>query len=370
MTELSRASVDAESGGIELESVSKTYGNMRAVDEVNLQVMPGEFLSFLGPSGGGKTTTLNMIAGFEQSETGSIRLGGRQVDRLPPYKRNIGMVFQNYALFPHMTVRGNLEYPLKTRKVPKDERAKLVDAALETVRLNGKGDLYPKELSGGMQQRVALARAMVFGPNVLLMDEPLGALDRKLREELQLEIRRIHREIKSTCIYVTHDQEEALVLSDRIAVFNRGRIEQLGNADDLYYRPQTLFVGTFLGESTVLPAVVVEARAGRVKLATVGGAHVWAEENTSLAGSKCSLLIRPESLDLFASESEVPEDWNFVDVHLEEELFLGSSWKQRVLLNDGTPGIVRSASSVATLDGSAGFVMAWDPAAGVVLAND
>src|SRR5690606_27412996 len=210
------------------------------------------FMTFLGPSGSGKTTTLNLIAGFTDLTAGDIRVGDRSVGGLPAYKRNIGVVFQHYALFPHMTVFKNVAYPLKLRGIRKAERERLVKHVLEMVQLENFAHRYPGELSGGQQQRVALARAVVFDPPLLLMDEPLGALDKKLREVLQLEIKRIHRELGSTFVYVTHDQEEALVLSDRIAVFNKGRIEQVGTGHELYTAPQTLFVGPFIGESPVL----------------------------------------------------------------------------------------------------------------------
>jgi putative spermidine/putrescine transport system ATP-binding protein len=220
-----------------------------------LQLAKGEFLSLLGPSGSGKTTTLMMIAGFLQPSAGEILLEGRPVTSLPPYKRNLGVVFQNYALFPHMTVAKNIAFPLTMRHAGSNEIAARVSKVLKLVGLPDHGGRYPKQLSGGQQQRVALARAMVFEPRILLMDEPLGALDKKLREQMQLEIKRLHREFGMSIIYVTHDQEEALVMSDRIAVFNHGRLEQVGTPSQLYERPMTRFVAEFIGESNIFAGI-------------------------------------------------------------------------------------------------------------------
>ncbi|HRO94951.1 ATP-binding cassette domain-containing protein, partial [Citricoccus sp.] len=214
--------------GISLKGVTKRYGDKAVVDDIDLVIEPGEFMTLLGPSGSGKTTTLNMIAGFADVTEGLLHIYGKPVAKLPAHKRDIGMVFQNYALFPHMTVEENVAYPLQRRKMPKAEQKKRIAESLQMVRLAEYGGRYPAELSGGQQQRAALARALVYNPRVLLMDEPLGALDKKLREWLQLEIKRIHQEVGSTFVYVTHDQEEALSLSDRIAVFNNGKIEQVG----------------------------------------------------------------------------------------------------------------------------------------------
>ena len=237
---------------IDLESISKAYGGFKALDGVSLRIEPGEFMTLLGPSGSGKTTTLNVIAGFTDVTSGKLLVGEKSVVGVPAHKRNIGVVFQHYALFPHMTVGRNVAYPLTLRGVDQATRQSRVARALDMVKMGDFAHRYPSELSGGQQQRVALARAIVFDPPLLLMDEPLGALDKKLREWLQLEIKRIHRELGTTFVYVTHDQEEALVLSDRIAVFNRGRIEQVGTGRQLYDEPATLFVGRFIGNSTVL----------------------------------------------------------------------------------------------------------------------
>jgi putative spermidine/putrescine transport system ATP-binding protein len=238
-------------GSLELRDVSKSYAHVQAVDKVSLMVAPGEFVTLLGPSGSGKTTTLSMIAGLTRPSSGTILLDGQPLDPLPPYRRNVGVVFQNYALFPHMAVARNVAFPLEMRRVPGREIRRRVARVLEQVGLSEHGGRYPHQLSGGQQQRVALARAMVFEPRILLMDEPLGALDRKLREQMQIEIMRLHRELQVSIVYVTHDQDEALMMSDRIAVFNHGRIEQVGAPDLLYEQPATVFVAGFLGESNL-----------------------------------------------------------------------------------------------------------------------
>ncbi len=230
---------------LELRGVRKRYGAHVAVDSLDLTLRAREFLTFLGPSGSGKTTTLMMVAGLQRPDSGSIVLNGRSVDQVPPYRRDIGMVFQQYALFPHMTVRRNVAFPLEMRRLARSEIDRLVVDALRLVGLSALAARLPRELSGGQQQRVALARAIVYSPALLLMDEPLGALDRKLREQMQLEIKRMHREREISVLYVTHDQEEALTMSDRIAVFNGGRVEQVGTPQDLYERPATRFVAGF-----------------------------------------------------------------------------------------------------------------------------
>src|SRR5512132_1690651 len=233
-----------------------------ALDTLTLEVEQGEFVTLLGPSGSGKTTTLMMIAGFEEPTAGEILVSGEPVVHRPAYRRNIGVVFQSYALFPHMTVAANVAYPLRMRNVGRDEIRRRVAAALDLVQLVALGGRYPGQLSGGQQQRVALARALVFEPPLLLMDEPLGALDKKLREDLQLEIKRIQREVGVSVIYVTHDQSEALTMSDRIAIMRGGRLEQYAAAEELYERPATRFVAEFVGEATLLPARVESADAG------------------------------------------------------------------------------------------------------------
>jgi putative spermidine/putrescine transport system ATP-binding protein len=237
---------------VRLTGLRKRYGSVDAVAGVDLDIARGEFFTMLGPSGSGKTTTLRLIAGFEQPDEGTIELRGRQVNGLPPYARDVNTVFQDYALFPHMTVAANVEYGLRIKKVPKDERRRRADAALEMVRLGGYGSRKPAQLSGGQRQRVALARAIVNEPQVLLLDEPLGALDLKLRQEMQVELKAIQRDVGITFVYVTHDQEEALTMSDRLAVFNAGRIEQVGPPAEVYEHPASTFIAGFVGISNVL----------------------------------------------------------------------------------------------------------------------
>ena len=243
---------DAGSPDISVRGLTKRFGDVVAVDSVDLDIQAGEFFTMLGPSGSGKTTTLRMIAGFEISDEGTIELGGQDVSRLPPYDRPVNTVFQDYALFPHMTVQANVEYGLMVKKVKKGERRERAARALDMVRLSAFGDRKPSQLSGGQRQRVALARAIVNRPKVLLLDEPLGALDLKLRQEMQIELKSIQREVGITFVYVTHDQEEALTMSDRLAVFNNGRIEQIGPPAEVYEHPQSEFIAGFVGVSNVI----------------------------------------------------------------------------------------------------------------------
>jgi putative spermidine/putrescine transport system ATP-binding protein len=242
----------ADAADIRLVGVRKQYGDVVAVDGIDLEVGRGEFFTLLGPSGSGKTTTLRMIAGFELPSAGTVELGGRDVGNLPPYDREVNTVFQDYALFPHMTVGENVEYGMRVKGTPKEERARRRDEALEMVRLPGYGDRKPAELSGGQRQRVALARSIVNRPRVLLLDEPLGALDLKLREQMQVELKSIQEDVAITFVYVTHDQEEALTMSNRIAVFNQGRVEQVGTPAEVYEHPATDFVAGFVGVSNML----------------------------------------------------------------------------------------------------------------------
>ena len=352
--------------GISLNGVTKRYGDKAVVDEIDLVIEPGEFMTFLGPSGSGKTTTLNMIAGFTSVTEGHLHIYGKPVAKLPPHKRDIGMVFQNYALFPHKTVAENIAYPLQRRKIGKEQQRKMVADALGMVRMGDYGDRYPSELSGGQQQRVALARALVYEPRVLLMDEPLGALDKKLREWLQGEIKRIHREVGSTFVYVTHDQEEALSMSDRIAVFNNGRIEQVGTSEDLYEAPQTLFVGRFLGESTVLLGKGVKEGDRRTAI-EVAGHRVVADgqsEHEDLA-----ILIRPENLRLETAGTPAGENENSIPVTITDVTYLGASRRYSVRLPDGTEGAVRLGQEARIHNRGDEVAMMWSIPAGVLLVD-
>jgi putative spermidine/putrescine transport system ATP-binding protein len=345
------ADLSSHGASITLKGLTKRYGSATAVDAIDLEARPGEFLTLLGPSGSGKTTTLNMIAGFVDVTEGELLIDGRPVHSLPAHKRNIGMVFQHYALFPHMSVSDNVAYPLRQRKTPRSERQKLVSEALETVGLAHLGHRRPQQLSGGQQQRVALARAMVYSPRVLLMDEPLGALDKKLRDSLQLEIKRIHAELGTTFVYVTHDQDEALVLSDRIAVFNDGRIEQIGTATDLYERPSTVFVAQFLGESSLFHGEAISGSGGygvqsqgRTLRASRGNAH---------SGEAAALVVRPERIRLLSVDQPGPSgngpegnepSGNAVRGRVRQEIYLGSSRKLAIEVADGSQVLVRESA--------------------------
>jgi putative spermidine/putrescine transport system ATP-binding protein len=309
---------------VRFRGVAKSYdGRARVVADLDLEIRRGEFLTLLGPSGSGKTTTLMMLAGFEDPSAGSIELEGRRIDTVPPHRRGIGVVFQNYALFPHMTVAQNLAFPLSVRGTSRAEIAPRIAGALEMVRLAGFGDRRPQQLSGGQQQRVALARALIFAPTLVLMDEPLGALDKQLREELQLEIRHLHAKLGVTVVYVTHDQSEALTMSDRIAVFEGGRIQQLGSAEEVYERPANAFVAGFIGENNRLEGIAEAASSlrlgdGRV-LRTGGHGHA---PGTALLAS-----VRPERIVLGAAAAGLP---NAATAMVEEVVYLGDHCRLRL----------------------------------------
>ncbi len=290
-----------------LDRLDKRFGGVVAVSDLSLPIEPGEFITFLGPSGSGKTTTLMMIAGFEFPTGGEIYIDSHPIVRTPPYRRNIGMVFQNYALFPHMTVAENMGFPLRQRGMDKRVIASRIADVLEIVQLSGYQGRYPRQLSGGQQQRVALARAIIFNPRVLLMDEPLSALDKQLREGLQLEIKRLHEQLGITFIYVTHDQREALVMSDRIAVMNNGRIEQVGSPADLYDRPVNRFVASFIGESNFLEGTVLGIEGDRV-VVSLGGATVKAlGHRPAQIGALVALAVRPEKIQCADSSGALQE---------------------------------------------------------------
>lgn len=353
--------------GISLVNLTKKYGGKPVVDEVNLAIRPGEFMTFLGPSGSGKTTTLSMIAGFTDVTSGGLEIHGNPVENVPANKRGIGMVFQNYALFPHMSVRANVEFPLKVRKIAKSVRDSMIRDALAMVHMEEYADRFPAELSGGQQQRIALARALVYRPSVLLMDEPLGALDKKLRDWLQSEIKRVHREVGATFVYVTHDQEEALSMSDRIAVFNNGKIEQVGTGVELYEKPETLFVGTFLGESTVFYGT----HAGATSTGTViDFAGTQLHTTSDLSENKLALLVRPEKLSLSAPGSITASAVNHVAVWLTSATYLGAAWRYVVELPDGTSALVRTESNEGIPDVGQSAVLQWNVEAGVLLRDD
>ena len=322
------AGVAERSAELRLETVAKRFGEVKALDGVSLDVASGELLTILGPSGSGKTTLLKVVAGFETPDAGRVLVDGEDITARPPAKRDIGMVFQNYALFPHLSVAGNVAFPLEMRNVAKAEIAGRVREVLALVELGGYEARLPRQLSGGQQQRVALARAIVFNPRLLLLDEPFGALDRKLRETMQLEVRRLQRRLRLTTIFITHDQEEALVLSDRIAVMNQGAIQQIASTTDIYERPSSGFVADFVGESNILRGVAGEG--GRVALD--GGGEVRVSRALS-SGAKVGVLMRPERFSATANNPFVGE--------VVEAVYLGSSFKLRLKCEGGRELIVR-----------------------------
>jgi putative spermidine/putrescine transport system ATP-binding protein len=328
---------------IRLRGLTRSFADVQAVAGVDLDVVDGEFLTLLGPSGSGKTTVLRMIAGFEQPDAGTIELAGVDVTRTPPYARDINTVFQDYALFPHMSVRKNIEYGLRVKKVPAPERRKRADEALEAVRLSGYGDRAPSQLSGGQRQRVALARALVNRPTVLLLDEPLGALDLKLREQMQVELKEIQREVGITFVFVTHDQDEALTMSDRIAVFNEGRIAQLGTPTQVYEHPTSTFVAGFVGTSNLLH--------GNVARTVIGQEGTWS--------------IRPEKIRLVARDEAAPPGARLVDGTVREVVYVGMSTRFVVDLAGGDTLVAvrqnaEEAQDTAALRGTQ-VRLAWDP---------
>jgi len=337
--------------------LSKSYGTVRALDATDLSIGAGEFLTLLGPSGSGKTTLLNLIAGYVDPSSGSIRIGERDVTHLPARHRNIGMVFQNYALFPHMTVAQNLAYGLEARRLPRAEIARRVEAVLSLVQLDGFGGRRIHAMSGGQQQRVAVARALVIEPDVLLMDEPLGALDKQLRRQVQVELRRLHLKHGRTTIYVTHDQEEALVLSDRIAVMGKGRIQQLGTAAELYARPANSFIAGFIGESNLLGARVTEAAGGtaRAEVPALGQSLAAAAMEGVAPGTPARLMIRPEKLRLS------PDAGEGVPATVSEAIYLGELTQFGLRLADGTFLVARTMGAEGFAPG-AGVRVNWDPA--------
>lgn len=306
---------------VELRNVTKRFAGFTAVSDINLAVRAGEFLTLLGPSGCGKTTLLRMISGFETPTEGSVWLSGEDVTRLPPYRRNVNQVFQSYALFPHLTVEENMAFGLKMQKLPKAEIATRVKAATELVSLGGMEQRKPAQLSGGQRQRVALARALVCQPKVLLLDEPLSALDAKLRHLMQVELKRLQKKLGITFVFVTHDQEEALTMSDRIAIVNRGRIEQLGESSEIYHSPQTSFVANFIGQANILEATLMADEGNFSRLRLVGDVELLVPSEARLSEMKKLLIsIRPEKVHL---QKTRPAGVNVFEAGVEDELFKG-----------------------------------------------
>jgi spermidine/putrescine ABC transporter ATP-binding subunit len=355
-------------GEVRLESLTKVYGSVVAVDGATVTIDPGSFFTLLGPSGSGKTTTLMMIAGFVHPTRGAILVDGKPVAELPPQRRNLGMVFQSYAVFPHLTVFENIAFPLQVRRVPAAEIRQRVGEALELVRLGGYDRRLPRQLSGGEQQRVALARALVFRPPVLLMDEPLGALDKKLRAHMQLELKHIQRHLHVTVIYVTHDQEEALTMSDRVAVMQRGRIEQVGTPAELYETPQSRFVADFLGESNFVDAVVVRPVAdGRHLVRTRGGLDLQGVGVGPLRqGQAVTVAVRPEKVALADEPAAraLPGPANACKGSVEELIYVGDATRYRVAVGADGVVTVKVQNRVAGRAYRPGepVLLSWDPA--------
>ena len=315
---------------VRFENVQKTYdGEILVVKDLNLDVERGEFLTLLGPSGSGKTTTLMMLAGFESATHGDIILDGKSLKTVPPHKRNIGMVFQNYALFPHMTVHENLAFPLQCHGVDKSEQESKIDAALAMVELTGFERRRPGQLSGGQQQRVALARALVFQPQIVLMDEPLGALDKQLREQMQIEMKHIHENLGLTFVYVTHDQSEALTMSNRIAVFNDGIIQQLDDPETLYEKPKNAFVAEFIGENNQLLGTVKDVSGDRCTVELASGEIIKAlPVNIGGVGEKSMLSLRPEVITVEPGSDNTCDDIHTATVR--ELIYMGDHTRVRV----------------------------------------
>ena len=357
------ASSATDSAFVEFERVQKSYdGETLVVKDLNLSMPKGEFLTMLGPSGSGKTTCLMMLAGFETATHGDIRIGGVSINNIPPHKRGIGMVFQNYALFPHMTVAENLAFPLEVRKIGKSEREEKVQRALDMVQMGRFGGRRPAQLSGGQQQRIALARALVFQPELVLMDEPLGALDKQLREHMQFEITRLAHELGITTVYVTHDQTEALTMSDRVAVFDDGRIQQLAPPDQLYESPQNSFVAQFIGENNTLTGVVKEIGNGKCLVQLDGGDLIDAKPvNVKNVGDRTKVSIRPERVEI--NKDRLSPDAHTLKAEVLEFIYMGDIFRTRLRVAGHDDFVIktRNAPGQVRLQPGAMIDIGWLP---------
>src|SRR4051794_2014217 len=361
---------------IRLDRVVKHFGETVAVDGLTLEIERGSFYALLGPSGCGKTTTLRMIGGFEDPTGGTVYLGGRNVTDLPPHRRDVNTVFQSYALFPHLNVERNVAFGLERRKLAKDEVRRRVADALDMTQLHGLGKRKPAQLSGGQQQRVALARALVNRPRALLLDEPLGALDLRLRKQLQIELKRIQKEVGITFVHVTHDQEEAMTMADEIAVMSEGRIEQAGSATDLYETPQTEFVASFLGDCNLIDGSLGRRDAAAADFETHDGAHLRvpsARIDPSLNGSPVRVGVRPEKLTLLPADVGPPEGANVLRGRIEIASFLGTAIQYVVHTAGGEEFTAieqnRRGSSPDALGPGRDVLLAWDPAHSILVAK-
>jgi putative spermidine/putrescine transport system ATP-binding protein len=337
--------IDTIAAFVEFERVQKSYdGEVLVVKDLNLSMPKGEFLTMLGPSGSGKTTCLMMLAGFETATHGEIKLGGKNINNIPPHKRGIGMVFQNYALFPHMTVAENLAFPLQVRKLDKSVQEEKVQRALGMVQMNSFAGRRPSQLSGGQQQRIALARALVFEPELILMDEPLGALDKQLRETLQFEITKLAHELGITVVYVTHDQTEALTMSDRVAVFDDGRIQQLAAPDELYEQPQNSFVAQFIGENNTLEGVIKEIKGETCIVQLDSGDIIDAiPVNVSKVGERTKVSIRPERVEF--DKSRLSPDAHTLKATVLEFIYMGDIFRTRLRVAGKEDFVIKSRNA-------------------------
>ena len=353
---------------LRLEAIEKKYGSLAALARTDLEVRPGEFFGLIGPSGSGKSTLLGMIAGFVPPSGGRILLNGADIVSLPPYRRNLGMVFQNYALFPHMSVAENIAFPLRMRKLPRDDIEARVRRMLDVVRLAGLGERSPAQLSGGQQQRVALARAASYDPTLLLMDEPLGALDKNLREEMQYEIKRFHREIGATVLYVTHDQDEAATMSDRIAILNHGHIAQIGRPRELYESPASAFVASFLGEANLFEvATMSQSSPPRLRVETKDGLTLSANQGAHFdAGSV--ICVRPEAIQIAKSAGAAA---NTLAGRVVDVVYTAGSLRYRVEVAGGRIVLVRRPlqRQSAIMEVGSPVYLAWDVADTILVPN-
>ncbi|MEO0426941.1 MAG: ABC transporter ATP-binding protein [Pseudomonadota bacterium] len=353
---------------VALRGIVKRYGKLAAVDGVDLDIRRGSFLTILGPSGGGKTTVLMTIAGFTDPTKGQVLLDGMDITGLPPDKRNFGMVFQGYALFPHMTVADNLWFPLRVRGISRAAAKPKVEAALELVQLEALAARYPTQLSGGQQQRVALARALVFEPDLLLLDEPLSALDKKLRADLQWELKSLHQRLGTTFVYVTHDQDEALSMSDEIVIMNKGRIEQQGRPGDLYERPETRFVADFLGKSNFLEGRATGAADGRLTCEVGGMPLLTAAQHSRASGSPITIALRPEKIAIAPAGAPM-ETENSVEGHVTAFSYFGSNFQFRVATGSLGDLLVTTPAfgcAVEPAEGAA-VVLGWNAEASILV---
>ncbi len=349
-------------------NVRKTYGTVVALEAASIKMNEGEFLTLLGPSGSGKTTLLMAIAGINNPDSGEIWIDDKLATYLPPFKRDLGMVFQNYALFPHMTIFDNIAFPLRMRKMDIKLIHKEVARVLEIVELGHVAKRYPRELSGGQQQRIELARCIVYKPSIILMDEPLGALDKKLRGTLQREIKQLHENLGITVLYVTHDQEEAMVMSDRICVMNDGRIDQIGTPDELYFRPSTVFSADFLGESNLFNAEVLEVKKDSVVIRGPAGMTVQGQLNGSVnTGEKVKFMVRPE----FVSTGKTVQSDNSAEGILKEVIVTGQITKYFVKLSDSTEmmSLQLTRREVDKVEIGRPIILSWSKINTVVLTN-